>query len=458
LNVKQESARQIKVAGVVTCRLDEFFLVQDQSGGVRVDTRVPPNVEVGDAVEVAGFPAEELFGLVLSEALARKTGPGNQPVPVALSLDDTVDGRNNNRVVTLEAVLLEQRLSRGLQSLDLQVGQRAFRAVLPVSAGHLPAIAAGSRIQVTGVSQIECVVSVPGDPVHVEKPLVASLELLLRQPADVTVLQRPPWWNWKYTAGMIGFSVMGLVGSVMWIRMLRRRVEERTRELRETMGKLQKETQISATLAERDRLAGEIHDSLEQGLSAIMMQTDAAAKQMHQPEEVSRYLAVIKNMAGFSRAEVQHAVWDMQSPLLENADLGTALRRIAREISAGDLPRVMVEISGPARALPSTVEHHLLRIGQEAITNAVKHGQPKMIRLTLNYGTNGVTLTVHDDGCGFDPDAVVVGTCHFGLQGLRTRARKINATLTVSSKPNQGATIEVMLPWDTPGLVDNPSL
>jgi hypothetical protein len=212
LNVKPESARQIKVAGVVTCRRDEFFLVQDRSGGVRVENRVLPDIEVGDAVEVAGFPAEESFGLVLSEALARKTGPGNQPVPVALSLDDAVDGRNNNRVVTLEAVLLEQRLSRGLQSLDLQVGQRAFRAVLPVRAGHLPAIAAGSRIQVTGVSQIERVESSPNDPVRGEKPLVASLELLLRQPADVVVLQRPPWWNWKYTVGIIGFSMMGLAG------------------------------------------------------------------------------------------------------------------------------------------------------------------------------------------------------------------------------------------------------
>jgi len=458
LNVEPESARQIKVAGVVTCRRDEFFLVQDQSGGVRVDTRAPANVEVGDAVEVVGFPEGEPPNPVLSEAVVNRIGPGKLPPSVTLLLDDVVDERNNNRVVRLEAVLLEQRRWKGMQFLDLQVGQRAFRAVLPVNAGPLLAIAVGSRIQVTGVSQIERAESSPGEGIRGEKPLVASLELFLRQPADVVVLQPPPWWNWKYTAGIIGFSVLGLAGSVIWIRTLRRRVEERTRELRETMGKLQKETQISATLAERDRLAGEIHDSLEQGLSAIMMQTDAAVKQMHQPEEVSRFLAVIKNMAGFSRAEVQHAVWDMQSPLLENADLGTALRRIAREISVGDLPKVTVEICGPACALPSTVEHHLLRIGQEAITNAVKHGQPKTIQLTLNYGTNGVTLTVHDDGCGFDPNTVAVGNGHFGLQGLRTRARKINAALTVSSKPNQGATIEVVLSRDAVGSPGNPPL
>jgi signal transduction histidine kinase len=232
--------------------------------------------------------------------------------------------------------------------------------------------------------------------------------------------------------------------------MLRRRVEQRTHELRETMAKLQKETQISATLAERDRLAGEIHDSLEQGLSAIVMQMEAAAKHIDQPERVGRYLTMARNMAGFSRTEVQHAVWDLQSPLLQNADLSTALRRIAEEISAGDVPLVTVEITGKARQLPSSVEHHLLRIGQEAITNAVKHANPKAIRVHLDYGEANLTLTVRDDGCGFDPKTVASGSGHFGLEGLRTRARKLKGELTISSEPGRGTSIEVAVPFANP--------
>jgi signal transduction histidine kinase len=449
LNANPESTRRLKVAGVVTCVRDNFFLVQDESGGACVETTVSPGLKPGDAVEVVGFPSERATGPVFSEALARITGSGKLPEPARVSMGDVLGGRNNCRLITLDAVVLEQRATRGIQSIDLQAGQRAFRAVLPDSAGRLPRIANGSRIQVTGVSQIERLEHSSDESGRTDEPLVASLELLLRNPGDITVLQRPPWWNWKYTIAAIGFFAAVLAGSLIWIRTLRRRVGQRTRELQETMSKLQKETRISATLAERDRLAGEIHDSLEQGLSAIMMQMDAAAKLIHQPEEVSRYLATARNMAGFSRAEVQHAVWDLQSPMLENADLGTALRRVAREISAGDTPQVSVEISGQARPLPSTVEHHLLRIGQEAVTNAVKHGQPKTIRLTLEYGINIVSLSVHDDGCGFDPTSVAPGNGHFGLQGLKARARKLNASLTLSSRPGDGTRIEIAVPLDT---------
>jgi signal transduction histidine kinase len=459
LNSNPETLRRMKVAGVVTCRRDDFFLAQDSSGGIRVATALPSGVKAGDAVEIVGFPSEQALGTVLHEALVRRTGNGVMPAPVPLSMDEVMDERNSGRVVASEAVLLEQRFLRGMQSLDLQAGQRVFRALLPASAGRLPAIAAGSRIRVSGVSQIERAERSPDEAVHGHEPLAVSMALHLRTPADVIVLQRPPWWNWKHTAALAGFAAVGLGGALIWITMLRQRVDQRTHELRDTMARLQKETQISATLAERDRLAGEIHDSLEQGLSAILMQMDAATKVIHQPDKVAHYLDMTRNMAAFSRAEVQHAVWDLQSPLLENADLATALRRVAGEISAGDTPRVTVDISGPMRPLPSTMEHHLLRIGQEAITNAVKHAQPKTIRVALDYDADRVSLAIHDDGCGFNPQAVTVGSSsHFGLQGLRTRARKLDASLTISSKPGEGTNIKVVVPLEASGSPANSSL
>jgi signal transduction histidine kinase len=152
-----------------------------------------------------------------------------------------------------------------------------------------------------------------------------------------------------------------------------------------------------------------------------------------------------RRMAGFSRAEVEHAVWDLQSPLLDNADLGTALMHIAGEISSGDSQKVIVNITGRVQPLPSTVEHHLLRIGQEAITNAVKHAQPKTIQVTLDYSDKELRLSVKDDGNGFVPDAPLKGgnTGHFGLKGIRSRARKINGNLSITSQPGQGATVAV---------------
>ena len=446
LDLEPWAARRRKIAGVVTCKRDDLFMVQDASGGIAVETDSPAAVEIGDGVEVVGFLSERAFGPELSGAQVRKLGLRSLPVPLELSAEGGLNRSNNMQTVALEAVLLQTWTQDGIQTLDLQGGQRAFRAFLPLAAGRLPAIVNGSKVRVTGVSQIEGVDPLLTGAAAAEQPLVAKLELLLRTPGDLVVLQRPPWWNWKHTAALIGVSVLGAITAVIWIRTLRRRVEQRTSELRETMVQLQKETQVSATLAERDRLAGEIHDSVEQGLSAIIMQMDTAAKLVHRPEEVSRYLILARNMAGFSRSEVHHAVWGLQSPLLDNADLPTALRRVAQDISAGDSPQVTVEVAGEMQVLPRAIEHHLLRAAQEAITNAVKHGRPNTIQVALTYADDRLRFQVRDDGCGFDPQAVSVGISHFGLRGLQVRSKKIKGQLTIASQPGAGTSIEIIVP------------
>ena len=439
--------RRLKVSGVITCQRHDFLMVQDESGGIRVETSTAPSAKIGDAIEAVGFPSPRRFGAVLSEALLRPEGRGKSPNPMELTSENIENLSNNGVLVSVEAVLLEQHPGGNMQTLDVQSGQRVFRASLPNADGALPHIIPGSRIRLTGVMVVEGV-DFLRDAASATAPIVGSLELLLRHPQDVMVIERPPWWNWKYTVAVSGMVVVVFMGALLWIRTLHKRVEARTGELRQTMAKLKNETRISATLAERDRLAGEIHDSIEQGLSAIMMQMEAAVKLVGQPEEVTRYLTMAKNMAGFSRTEVQHAVWDLQSPLLENADLVTALRRVAQGSSAGDTPRVTVEISGNVSKLASAVEHHLLRIAQEAITNAVKHGNPKTITLMLEYNSDVVKLTVRDDGVGFIPEAVPTDGGHFGLQGMHVRARKINAELNLSSKPGEGTCIRIVMHRD----------
>ena len=90
----------------------------------------------------------------------------------------------------------------------------------------------------------------------------------------------------------------------------------------------------------------------------------------------------------------------------------------------------------------------MLRIAQEAITNAVKHGNPKTITLMLEYNSDVVKLTVRDDGVGFIPEAVPTDGGHFGLQGMHVRARKINAELNLSSKPGEGTCIRIVMHRD----------
>ena len=97
-------------------------------------------------------------------------------------------------------------------------------------------------------------------------------------------------------------------------------------------------------------------------------------------------------------------------------------------------------------ALPSATQHHLLRIAQEALTNAVKHAQARRIRVTLENGPGAVILSVTDDGRGFDAAAASKVEGHFGLRGLRTRARAIKADLQILSSSGGGTTVRVTLP------------
>ena len=129
--------------------------------------------------------------------------------------------------------------------------------------------------------------------------------------------------------------------------------------------------------------------------------------------------------------------------MLEGTELGEALRKLAALISPGDA-QVHVTITGQPVELPSATKHHLLRIAQEAITNAVRHASAHTIAINLAYAPDSIALSVTDDGCGFVPSAALAnGIGHFGLRGLRGRAGKINGDLQVDSAPGRGTTVSV---------------
>ncbi|KAF0095914.1 MAG: histidine kinase [Puniceicoccaceae bacterium 5H] len=279
------------------------------------------------------------------------------------------------------------------------------------------------------------------------------------QPAVVAFHVSPPWFRQPLMYPL--YAVLVLLAVVLFrayiVRqanrkhaMLERLVRERTEELRATMDRLTEEARTSATLAERNRLAEEMHDSVQQGLSGLMLQLDATLKLGHLDSEVRSRLLMARKMVAFTREEVQQALWGLESPFLENADLAGALQTMAQLVTCGK-PAVEVCTVGEARSLDSSTQHHLLRIAQEAITNAMRHSETESVRVTLEYGAGSVILEVRDFGSGFAPDD---GLCdepgHFGLRGMRTRAARIDGHLEISSERGQGTVIRVELPLPRP--------
>jgi signal transduction histidine kinase len=446
MNFSPARTHRLKVRGAVTYKDDTLLLVQDKSGGVRVQTARPASFNVGEVIEAAGFPELGGGGFTLAGALVRKTGATAESQPATRSVEALLEGDFDATVARVRAVLLERQTRGARQLLELQSGQRIFQAVLARDGGELPAIPSGSVVELTGVCWAEKL----GGAASSEggRPIVSSFQLLLRKPGDVKLVQRPPWWTWKHTSAVVSALGMILLGALVWIRQLHRQVAERTLELRATMARLEEETKTSATLAERNRLAAEIHDGLEQGLNGIMMQLDGVETKLNRsPDAAKQHLDLARRMVRFSRTEVRHSLWDWKTPALAAQDLKAALAEIVSQMAKGNIARVAVEVSGSSRVLPPAMEHHLLRICQEALTNALKHSQARNIAVKLNYTADAVELSVRDDGRGFVPDTVLNGMVgHLGLQNLRSRARQLHGELTVTSAPDKGATIAVRIP------------
>ena len=205
---------------------------------------------------------------------------------------------------------------------------------------------------------------------------------------------------------------------------------------------------FALVLGERARLAREIHDTLAQGFVGISSQLDAVA--MCVPEDDSaarRYLDLARRMARHSLTEARRSVMDLRAAALENQDLRAALESGARSWAAGTGVAIEVSASGLQKPLPGETEQHLLRIAQEAVTNALKHSGASKIRIELAAAQKSVRLRILDNGAGFEQQGVFSSLGgHFGLLGMRERAERLGGEMRLSSRPGAGTEVEVTAP------------
>lgn len=207
-------------------------------------------------------------------------------------------------------------------------------------------------------------------------------------------------------------------------------------------------SRFSLVLEERARLAREIHDTLAQGFVGISSQLDAVAMAMpDDPSPARKYLDMARRMARHSLTEARRSVMDLRSSVLEGQDLGAALASGARMWAAGSGVEIDVQVSGETSELAQEHEQHLLRIAQEAVTNALKHAGAKRIAIRLHREARKLYLRVKDDGRGFEQKDVFssVGG-HFGLIGMRERAERLGGQFRLASHPGEGTEVEVMVP------------
>jgi signal transduction histidine kinase len=425
---------RVKVRGQVTLQQSgQSVFIKDAGQGLWVRTRQRTPLVPGDDVEVIGFPGRGEYSAVLEDATYRKTGHRPPPAPVALTVSRAREGNHDADLVQLDARLIEQSHSATEEILVLEEGNFIFRAhVAHSSPGAAPlAFELGSRLRLAGI----CVVQ-RGD-----QRWPQTFRLVLRSPADLAVLQLPPWWTFQRVLTALGLVTVILLAAMVWLVTLQRRVRAQTRIIRE---KLQRE----AVLEERTRIAREFHDTLEQELAGIGMQLEtAAAKLDESPGLARRIFDVAQSMLRHTRSEARRSVWELRARALQEGNLAGALEAVAHYVQNGSPVHIAVQVSGPPQPLPVRVESNLLRIGQEAVANAMKHAHPKNLRVDLRYDPATVRLSVEDDGCGLPPDQTPgPDSGHFGLLGMRERAGMVGGHLEISSVPGRGTKIQVSVP------------
>ena len=203
----------------------------------------------------------------------------------------------------------------------------------------------------------------------------------------------------------------------------------------------------AAILKERTRMARDIHDTLAQGFTGVIVQMEAAEEALMEedPENAVRHVRRARKLARESLGEARRSVHALRPQALEKAGFADALKAIIKNTTVGTSLRSEFQLQGEPRELGPDVEENLLHIGQEALTNALRHARATKFQAQLSFGSEAVRLELSDNGDGFAIDGVTGDG--LGLIGMKERAEQIGATVEVSTKPGAGTRIVAVSPY-----------
>jgi signal transduction histidine kinase len=380
-------------------------------------------LQIGDAIEAKGNAELHEFSSVLRAADVRPLWTHTPVPPVAVSASQAATGAFDAQYVEVEGRLrsLESTKDHRLV-LTLDEGAQSFLAMANDKSPKQTArrIREQSRLRMRGV----CVV----DPAYTHD--LTPFALLLPSVEDVEVIKGPPWWSTgNIVALIIGFLLLLLAV--------------------QTGYSLIAQWRLQAVIEERERLAHEMHDTLAQSFAGLGFQLEAIREDASEESSLRPQLDSAIEMVRDSHKEARRSIAALRPQNLESMGLLTSLEQDARRMVSGGGIHIATSITGTARRIPISISDTLLRIGQEAVANAIRHGEPDTVLLAIAYEKTALELTVKDDGKGFCPANSCAG---FGIRGMGKRAESISADFKIWSAPGQGTTLHVRTPIPPPLL------
>jgi signal transduction histidine kinase len=428
-----------KVAGqVVYARARECF-IQDGKAGIRAVPEVRTNLNSGDWVEAVGYPQLGGGAPVLQDAQIRITGRSNLPPATLVASTNLPDHKLDATLVRVDAMLLGDTENMAQRILELQAGSRHFLARLVWPYGE--PLSVGSRVRVTGVYA-----TVPDEQVNGS---LDPFELLLNRPADVVVLRRPPWWTVQHALIVIATLVIGLGIATVWISLLRRRVEERTAQLKIEIEERQMAQQQRIIDQERTRVAQDLHDELGAGLTEVSILGSLAKTPEIPAEARDRYVEQLTNVARSLVTALDEIVWAVNPQYDTVSSVAEYHSLFAQRFLnlAGIACRLQVSESLPEYTLDSRARHSVFLAFKEALNNVVRHSGATEVHLVIEVSAAGLVLAISDNGRGFDSTALAPGAD--GLAGMARRMQSLSGSCQVTSRPGAGTTVRLHLPLTT---------
>lgn len=423
--------QRVKIAGQIIHERDGQFFLMDGSDGLRVVPKSMKGLNVGDLVEVVGFP--ELGGPspVLHEAIVHGIGAARLPDPAVLPANAPLDPRYDATLVRVRARLVSFSRDPSDQVLELQSGTRGFVARLRLADGLLPSILPGSLLELTGIYSGHGTDLASGRGID-------SFELLLNSPPAVTVLEQPSWWTVRRALAILGAMACVIFLGLVWIALLRRQVEERSSQLAAEVRRHEHTERQRELEEERTRIARDLHDDLGATLTQIRFLSALESRDAQLPESTRHRMSQVTEKSREMVASLDEIVWAVNPANDSLPILANYLCHFAEEFFRPTPIRCRLDVDDalPSAPLTAEVRHNLYLAVRESLNNIAKHSQATEVWLRIRFQPPGeLHVTLEDNGRGFAPDSVPAGN---GLANMRRRLENIQGRFDYEAKPGAG--------------------
>jgi signal transduction histidine kinase len=441
---QESSGHRVKLTGTVIYFEPGLGLfLQDGNHGVEIQTQQQTPLQLGDHVEALGFVSHGTYTPVLQDAVYRKLSSGTPVSPSLLTIDEALKGGHDCQLIQVAARLIDRTQHGNEQFLILQesnfIFQASFKQSHGTSAVGLPPN--GSRVAVTGVCRID-----PGKWEAGENWRAKSFNLLLCSPADVALLQSPPWWTLRrllWIAALLGFALFAAFG---WVVVLQRQVAERKRELEIQIQKRQVAERRRELEQERTRVAQDLHDDLGSRLTEVNMLASLAKSPATSPAEKEQYLTGLTETAHKLVTSLDEIVWAVNPRNDSIASLAGYFGSYAQgflelaSISCGlDIAEQL-----PEHPLDTKFRKEIFFAFKETLTNVVRHAHATQVWLRIAVRDRRLVVELADNGRGLALSATPAGGD--GLANMKERLKTLGGDCEVTSTPNSGTTVRLSAP------------